>query len=258
MRSLMRAASSLTELASACRSASLSASRLPASVAAPPAMVASGVRRSCEIEASSALRIASVSARTSAAWACAAKSARSQCQSDLRRKGLEQPVLLGQRHAPRIVRQHRQHAEHALAAGERQIQPRARRAAYRCRGPRACRDRTPIARPPRSAVGVGLLGRLHGADSATRPCSSANSSTTRGWRTPGRRGWIATFGHLLARRAPSPADGSSHTAAPCAARDDPATRACRRTLALRLPMISATTSMIAKVIRYCASLTANE
>src|SRR6202790_3160321 len=77
MRSLMRVASSLTELAIAPRSASLNTSRLPASVAAPAAMVASGVRRSCEIDASRALRIASVSARTSAAWAWAAKSARS-------------------------------------------------------------------------------------------------------------------------------------------------------------------------------------
>ena len=103
MRSLMRVASSLTDVASARRSASLSALRLPASVAAPPAIVASGVRRSCEIEASSALRIASVSARTSAAWACAAKLGALQRQADLCGKGLQQPVLLRQRDAPWIV-----------------------------------------------------------------------------------------------------------------------------------------------------------
>ena len=220
MRSLMRAASSLTELASARRSAPLNASRLPASVAAPPAMVASGVRRSCEIEASSALRIASVSARTSAAWAWAAKSARSSaspicaakvsssrnCSGSVTRRGLRGST--------------RQHAEHALAAGQRQIQSggAAQRIGAQTRGLAV------IEHPLRDAeigAGVGELARLAHADRPRARARPGNSTTAR------LREHLADvahgdLGHLVAaaRHRQLPAHGIQQRGAPLAVAGD--------------------------------------
>ena len=87
--------------------------RASTSVDAAPAMAASGVRRSCEIEASNVLRSVSRSAATRAPRPRLREPRALERQADLARERLEQVPLLGQQHAPRIARQHGQHAEAA-------------------------------------------------------------------------------------------------------------------------------------------------
>ena len=139
-----------------------------------------------------------------------------QCQSDLGRECLEQPVLLRQGDAPRILRQHREHAERALAAGERQIQ--SGRAGQRI-GTHAG-GLAMIEHPLRDPeVGAGVGQRRAGVP-ADRPRGPVRRRTAapRGWRTPGSHGAPPPRPSRRGR-APSRAAGSSRRAAPCAARD---------------------------------------
>ena len=75
-----------------------------ASVLPAPAITASGVRKSCEIDASRVLRRLSASAATRAAFRRLGEPRALDGECDLACERLEQMALLGQQHAPLIVR----------------------------------------------------------------------------------------------------------------------------------------------------------
>ena len=79
-------------------------------LAAAP-ITASGVRRSCEIDASIVLRRLSLSAATARFFRGFRQLRALERKADLAGEGLEQVQLLRQQHAPAVARQDRQHAE---------------------------------------------------------------------------------------------------------------------------------------------------
>ena len=156
-----------------------------ASVLPAPAITASGVRRSCEIEASSVLR--SLSLRRRYVLRPRLRQPRAlEREADLAGKRLEQMPLLGQQHPPRVARQHRQHAQALRAPRPAEDTAPARRAACRTPGPRAGRDRQPTAprRDPRR-------------DTTRRAASRPDTELAVQHRAAARRLALEHFGDML-------------------------------------------------------------
>ena len=134
--------------------------RAPRACCAAPAMTASGVRRSCEIDASSVLRRLSVSAATRAVSACARRAARAPARAPIcPAKVSSRCSCSGSSTRRRLSGSTAEHAERSRGRRAAADRAPARPATCRSRGRRAGRDRAPTARPRDRAPRIRALER---------------------------------------------------------------------------------------------------
>ena len=225
--SLMCRASPAIEAASSARTAGVRASPLSASVEDAPTMAASGVRSSCEIAASRALRTDSVSAASRAARAASARRTRCSATATWLAKLCSRRRCSGTKTRRALAGSSAITPTVCSPIDERHVERVGARRACRCPGRPAARGRGPTARcrgrrraaiPARrapSAAGCARrVGQQHG-HLAREDATPGGAPRSRAGRRARRR-----------RRAPRPSRASA------VARSSrwPAMLACRRTL----------------------------